>query len=271
MHPDRRNLLINGTLACIGAVMAPLLSASGAARVAIVSGNDEAAALLPAESGAGKKFDAHGHVQPFPGNTVICPIPRTNPAYDTLSVAYAMLYRSVAVKRLATLPASSFHMTVFEGADDSRRHPGDWPHLLPLDAGMDVCNRYIAERLRKAAITVRTPIRMKISADDVAGVPTVVYLQPADAGQERQLRELREQLSAVTGIRHQNHDRYRFHTSFAYYVDAFSTRELASYRAAYARMIRQLCRALPLIELGPPAYCLFDDMTAFRPQFVLGG
>ena len=224
----------------------------------------------PVDSGPGKKFDAQGQAQRFPGNTVICPISPDNPSFAVLHAAYERLYQEVASDRLAKLPASSFHMTVFDGALDARRRPGDWPHGLPLDASMQACNRHVADALRKTAITVKTPIRVKIDPAEVSGVPTLVYLKPLDAQEEQRLRRLREQLTTATGIRHDNAESYRFHTSFAYYIHPFDRAGLKVYQGAYQRMVKQLSRTLAVLELGDPGFCLFDDMLAFRTQFALG-
>lgn len=262
MNQTRRHLLIGGTLACICAAAGMPLAALGA--------SSDLPSPRPVDSGPGKKFDAQGRAQAFPGNTVICPISASNPAFAVLHAAYEALYEEVASERLAKLPASSFHMTVFDGALDARRQPGDWPHRLPLDASMDECNQRVGDALRKLAVEIKTPIRMKIDPADVPGVSTLVYLTPVDAQEEQRLRRLREELTLATGIRHQGAESYRFHTSFAYYIHPFSCDELVAYQVAYRRMVRRLSRTLAVIELGAPEYCLFDDMTAFHSQFALG-
>lgn len=208
-------------------------------------------------------------MQHYPGNTIICPITASNPAFAELCSAYEALRASVNAAHLAWLPTSSYHSTIFDGAADAYRRPGDWPQMLPLDASMDACNKYVGERLQHMRAGIAPPIRMTVDLDEVDSVRTVVVLKPVDAAENRRLRTLRDEISLATGIRYPNHDDYRFHTSFAYYVRRFSAADEATYRSAYARMLRHLSSKLPVIELGSPEYCLFNDMFAFLPQFAL--
>jgi hypothetical protein len=134
---------------------------------------------------------------------------------------------------------------------------------------MDECNRYVAERLQHMSAGIASPIRMAVDRDKVDSVRTVVFLKPVDAAENPRLRKFRDELSLATGIRRANHDDYRFHTTFAYYVRPFSPVAEASYRAAYVTMLQRLDKQLPFIELGAPEYCVFQDMLAYSPQFVL--
>lgn len=226
-------------------------------------------AAWPADVGPGKKFSSEGKVQHYAGNTIICPIAAPNPAFAELCKAYEALRASVNAANLAWLPTSSYHSTIFDGAADAYRRPGEWPQMLPLDASMDACNKYVGEHLQHMRAGITPPIRMTVDLDEADSVRTVVILKPVDAAENRRLRKLRDELSLATGIRHANHDDYRFHTSFAYYVRRFSAADEATYLAAYSRMLRRLSSKLPVIELGSPEYCLFNDMFAFPPQFAL--
>ena len=55
-------------------------------------------------------------------------------------------------------------------------------------------------------------------------------LTPINAAENQRSRTLRDEMSFATGIRYANHDDYRFHTSFASYVRAFSPADEAIYR-----------------------------------------
>jgi hypothetical protein len=225
--------------------------------------------VIPADVGPDKKFAADGKVQRYPGNTVLCHVPKQSEAFAELGRACEALRAEAGVQNLSWLPPDSYHMTVFDGATDAYRRPGDWPQMLPLDAGMDACNRYLAKRLRKFDLGFDPPIRMVVDEREFPGGYTLIPLRPIDARENRRLRDLRDRISAVTGVRHSNHDSYRFHISFAYYVRQFTPDEEANYQLALARTVQRLRKALPVIELAAPEYCLFEDMFAFRTQFLL--
>lgn len=268
MNPRRRNLLTHGLLA---------LTASFAMRpVRVAAKGSEAARcwplseVAPENTGPGRKFASDGKVQHFPGNTVLCRIPQPSGTFAELNRAYGALRAEFGLEHFTWLPPNSYHMTVFDGVTDAFRRPGDWPQTLPLNATMTVCNRYVGERLRKLDLGTTLPLRMAIDDPDPSGISAAITLRPIDSAENHRLRELRDRISAAVGIRHGDHDIYRFHTSFAYYVRQLAGDEEDKYRQAFLAIVQQLRKALPVIELGAPEFCLFDDMYAYRTQFKLG-
>jgi hypothetical protein len=210
-----------------------------------------------------------GKVQHYPGNTVICHIPRPSAIFDELNRAYRALRAEFGVEHFTWLPPNSYHMTVFDGVTDAFRRLGDWPQMLPLNATMAVCNRYVGERLRKLDLGITLPLRMVIDDPDPSGVSAAITLRPVDSAENQRLRDLRDRISTAVGIRHGDHDIYRFHTSFGYYVRQLAGDEEAKYRQVFSAAVQQLRKVLPVIELGAPEFCLFDDMYTYHTQFKL--
>ena len=266
MNPFRRKLLTQGSLGAAGAILAR--------RVRADEGESEIIRCRPlppakpADVGPGKKFSADGTVQHYPGNTIICHIPKSG-VFDELKRVIEALRVDLGTQNLSWLPPESYHMTVFDGVTNAYRRPGDWPQMLPLDASMDACNSYVAKRLRKLDLGFVPPIRMVVNAGDVSRLPGSFPLRPVDAAENNSLRELRDRIALAIGVRHENHDSYRFHTTFAYYVRPFAADEDANYQLAYVKAAQRLRKAVPVIELNAPEYCLFEDMAAFRTQFIL--
>lgn len=224
---------------------------------------------VPTDAGPGKKFDAAGRVQRFPGNTILCHLDHPGRQFDSLCRVVGDLRRRTGDRNLFWLPASSYHMTVFDGSLDARRLPGDWPAGLPLSAPLGECDAYCARRLRNFDLGFDPPIRMVVDGTQRAPTITSFPLRPVDAAENRRLRNLRDRLSAALGIRHRGHESYVFHISFGYYIAAFDAVGYARYEADLRASFRSLRRLLPTIELGAPEYCVFDDMTAFQPEFSL--
>jgi hypothetical protein len=222
--------------------------------------------------GPGQKFSSDGKVQRYPGNTVICHIPRPGACFDELGKTYATLRREIGsevARKFTWLPPDSYHVTIFDGVTNAFRLPGDWPQMLPLDASMDVCDQYVGERLRTLTLGFDPPLRLVIDEGAIAGSLGTVPLRPIDEAENARLRDLRDRISAATGVRHAGHDSYRFHTSFAYYVSQFKPQEEKDYRAKFVNSVRRLRDAVPVLELGAPEYCLFEDMFAFHRQFFI--
>ncbi len=83
------------------------------------------------------------------------------------------------------------------------------------------------------------------------------------------LRELRNRLSALLGIRQANHDSYRFHVTLAYRVQPLNPGQAQAFRAFRTRWHSEVARRCPEIRLGPLEFCAFDDMFHFDQRLIL--
>lgn len=251
------------------------LGLATAAAVATATGmaaaQERSDALSPT---AGLKFYADGRVHPFAGNTIICHLPQQG---ELAACFAAMLdvYRAAPgfpfMRKIAMLPPSSYHMTIFSGANDSDRTKGLWPASVPLDAPISECDRQVGALLKDFALETPLPIRMAVDpreppADDM---PFKIRLVAADSVEEQKLRRLRDRLSARLGIRAPAHDAYYFHVSLGYLIQPLSVAERRAFlrqQAAWRAMVRA---AAPVISFGAPEYCTFKDMFAFEREFFL--
>jgi len=258
LQPSRRGLLK------WGAIGAAALTAPGALD----------AKTLDYPPDVGRKFSADGRVLPFAGNTVICHLPQQG---ENAAIFDAMLdiYRDVPAHRfsrkIALLPPSSYHMTIFGGANDRPRMRESWPADIPFDMPIDECNRMLADRLVRADLHVALPIRMRIDLDQhpVNGKALIFLLQPADDGERLKLARLREQLGDVLKIHAPDAAAYRFHISLGYAIAWFSADEMRDLEQAWAGWVREIAKKSPVITLGAPEYCTFKDMYAFKRQLFL--
>ena len=80
---------------------------------------------------------------------------------------------------------------------------------------------------------------------------------------------MRNQLAEVTRIRSTGHGAYRFHVSLGYKIVWLSAREQDDLREAWQRWTRSIATRAPVLVLGAPEFCTFDDMFAFHRQFYL--
>ncbi len=223
----------------------------------------------------GRKFTADGQVLPFAGNTIICHLPQQedgSQAFDALLDVYRVLAGEPWARKMTALPPSSYHMTIFGGANDKgRRHPL-WPAGLPLDMPMAECDRILGERLRAFPLGEdAAPYRMRINMEEppLKETPLTVRLLPADPAMEARLRRLRDRLAQVTGIREPGHSRYRFHITLGYQFAPLTEQEDAAWRRSLAAWKTMIAARSPIITLGNPEYCLLKDMFAFKRQFYL--
>lgn len=250
-----------------------LLKGTGLALAGVAASGIRAADRLPPD--VGRKFSADGRVLPFEGNTIICHLPQQgsgSEAFDALLDIYRALPGGSWARKMTALPPSSYHMTIFGGANDKARRYPLWPAGLPLDMPMTECDRILGERLRAFRLgDEASPYRMRVNpeAPSAGETPLTVRLLPADAGTEARLRRLRDRLAEATGIREPDHDRYRFHITLGYQFAALTPEEDAAWRGSLAVWKTMIAKRAPVILLGNPEYCLLKDMFAFKRQFYL--
>ena len=162
-------------------------------------------------------------------------------------------------ERFAYTPVSSYHMTVFQGIIEGRRQRDFWPEDMPADASIDDTTRFFLQRLED--FPAPRPFRMK----PVSITPLGVVLAGATEEDERVVRQLRDELTVPFGYRHPDHDSYRFHITLAYPKAWLPAGAQEIYLPALARLRDAIAEEVDLVELGAPAFCIFPDMTEFRP------
>lgn len=226
-------------------------------------------------SSVGSKFYPNGQVRPFAGNSIICHLPQQGEhanAFDAMLDVYRDAPAHRFLRKVAVLPPSSYHMTIFDGANDHSRKPGGWPADLPPDLPVEACNRAMADRLGNFDLGIKLPIRMRVDPmqSPANGRAMIFRLQPVDDAENAKLRGLRDRIADVVRYRAPNHDKYQFHVSFGYPVAWFDDGEDRDFQRTWLRWAGQIARKCPEIVLGAPEYCTFEDMFAFHRQFYLG-
>lgn len=222
----------------------------------------------------GRKFYPDGRVKRFDGNTIICHLDQQGPNatfFNVLLDIYRETPRHTFMRKVTLLPPSSYHMTIFGGANDPDRRPGLWPSDLPLDMPMQACTEALGARLRAVQFGFDQPFRMKVDVREPKADerPLTIRLLPFDDAEERRLRNLRNQLSDILKIRAPRHDEYSFHITMGYLIHWLNSAEQISFRQSLKTWREAVAEACPVIKLGAPEYCVLKDMFAFERQFYL--
>ncbi|HEY4091228.1 MAG TPA: DUF1868 domain-containing protein [Luteibacter sp.] len=216
-----------------------------------------------------QKFDAHGNVLRFPGNTLLCHVPLFTPLSDALTAVRDRIRTSPHAGALAMLPPESYHMTVFEGVTERERQRGSWPADIPLNATLDECTNHMAGKLRTFDLGCTLPLRMKVAEADAQLKIGAMSLIPADAMETRKLRELRYRLAALLGLRESLHDNYVFHMTHSYLVKSIDQDEVRQALTFHSDLYAEMVMPLGPIALGAPEFCTFVDMRSFDNLFFL--
>lgn len=216
-----------------------------------------------------QKFDAHGNVLRFPGNTLICHVPLFTPLSDALTAVRDQIRTGPYADALAMLPPESYHMTVFEGANDLARTRERWPAALPLNATLAECTRHMADKLWAFDLGFDLPLRMKLAEPDQQRMIGAMRLEPADVEEAHKLRNLRDRLAEHLGMRTPWHDSYDFHITHSYLIKQMSLDAVRQALAFHSRLYTEQVSRVGVITLGAPEFCTFIDMQAFDNQFLL--
>jgi hypothetical protein len=216
-------------------------------------------------SGVPNKFDDHGRVQQFAGNTIICPLAEGSSLYQRLLPLIEELRQHELSRLYTLLPPSSWHMTLFEGVVDQRRGPGQWPKDLDVNATLEKCTSHFKEKLSTFDVNTPLPIRVTPAAIEfprsLSGIR--VRLEPHN---EEALRDLRNRLSDLLQIRGKKHDVYGFHLSLAYMINFPTRRQEEQLLEVFLKHFEMIPKTA---TLEWPAFCEFDDMFAYRPVLNL--
>ncbi|KAK2774068.1 hypothetical protein CKAH01_13291 [Colletotrichum kahawae] len=221
-------------------------------------------------AGVPSKFAPDGAVQAFPGNTIICHLSPYAPLYASMQALSDKLAASKFAPLITLLPATSFHMTVFEGVCDQVRKPGFWPSDLSLDAPLEDCN----SRFKKALSAFdlgdvhAPPYKMTVRGFGPLEIGIGVRLDGRTPAETERLRSLRNKLADRLNIRHPIHDGYGFHLSVAYLLRHLTDEQNRELEALLLSHFEDMPKNF---ELGAPEFCTFENMFAFERVFFLGG
>ena len=212
----------------------------------------------------GTRYNRDGIFLPEPGNTVVCHLEEGSETERVLRAARQRYLAMPQARQLAFTAPESLHMTLFQGILDGRRERPYWPDGVPLDAPMDVMTELMLERL--APYSGGAPFGVEV----VGAAPTGLVVQGATEADRRAMAGWRDDLAALLGYRHPDHDSYIFHITFAYLIDWFDDAALPDWQDMLDDVLAMIRLQAPVLELRAPAFCSFADMNWFEELLPLG-
>ena len=143
--------------------------------------------------------------------------------------------------------------------------------LGPPGAGKGTQARMLEENFGLVQLSTGDLLRAAVAAGTKAGKAAKAVMEAGDlVSDEIVIAILRDRLAEAAGLTHRpGHDAYMFHVTLAYLIAWPGAEEAARIDHLIHGAEGALAAALPRIRLGAPEVCLFQDMTAFRPQFTL--
>lgn len=210
----------------------------------------------------GQRYTAERFL-PEAGNTVVCHLDHRDPAHTAVLKARARMDALPGAQNRLSTPASSLHMTVFEGVIETRRTADAWPTGMDRDAPVEAVTEVLLQRL--AGFHAPPAFFMRLEGM----TPNGLILRGATSADDAALVAWRSALAEAFGYRHTEHASYRFHMTFAYMTAWLPDEVLPEWERALSEISEDLARAAPVIPLHPPAFCAFADMEHFEEVLVL--
>jgi hypothetical protein len=266
---SRRKFLLGASAASLATLWPRSLDAQTSSSQ-VPDGSNPVFAATPKD--ALLKFNPDGSRRPFAGNTIIWHLPQQCRVHDLIAALGDALRKSTFAHKLGLLPSDSYHVSIFTGANDQDRAVYGWPADIPIDVPMPECTRIIGERIINFRMRGELPIRVRVDREKTLGPQRVSSLRisPADDGESAKIRDLRDRLaSEVFRFRTENHDTYGFHVSLAYQMSKLTLEEERQHQAILERHVPRIIAAAPVIELGLPEFCTFEDMYRFEIRSLL--
>ena len=204
------------------------------------------------------KFDNDGNPLHWPGCTIICPI-QENSLVSSLLAEVQENFKEIAPKRKYTfLPQSSFHMTLFDCCNVSTFKTSYWPDSIQDTQNYLEIANILSDRLKNYQFPNSLAVRLN---KFFGGFSTL--LTPYSSKDEEILRNCRDDLSNLLGIKFENHLRYTFHITLAYILEPLTLEEVSRLINLEKKMNKKFKNEIPLINLPQPEICVFNDMYKF--------
>lgn len=191
----------------------------------------------------------------FHGWTIIAPVPRGAELLNRAVALMEQLPQEFGAGTFSRHPATSMHMTVFPGRNETN---GTATAREPETDLMS--NALTALHSLENADLHLGPLEVEIDRVSIDKTNAQILVRPVD---EERVRRFRDQVAEITGVRHPNHDTYHFHMSLGYVLQPQNIEDNA--RRAVEERFTEALADLGTIQLQPAAFSIFDSMVSFPP------
>ncbi|MBX4860736.1 DUF1868 domain-containing protein [Rhizobium sophorae] len=210
----------------------------------------------------GSRYRKVGGFLPEAGNTIVCHIEKGSQTQAVLIEARETYLAMPEASQFLFTPISSIHMTLFEGVIETRRRQDCWPGDLPLDTPIEDMTELMAARLE--GFSVFDPFKVAV----VEARPSGLLVDGVTENDRKVMRAWRNALAELLGYRQPNHQDYKFHMTFAYAIERLEDEALPRWQAMLDDVAGDIRRKAPVLELTPPAFCVFEDMNHFHELLI---
>jgi len=204
------------------------------------------------------KFNSEGKPLYFPGCTIICKILKNSELFDEISTIQ-LKYKDFNPNNAYTyLPPSSFHMTLFDCCNINTFNTSFWPKDIKAKDDYKKIALELNEKVKRYIF----PDKFNLKLKKLFGGYSMI-LEGATAKDEKMLRDCRNDLSKLLGIKYSNHETYSFHITLAYILRKLNEQEIKNLFTINNHLCTEFKKKLPIIEIQKPELCIFENMYRF--------
>ena len=209
--------------------------------------------------GAEHKFDHNGKPLPFPGCSIISKIPLKSDLFYEIKLLQ-LKYKNLSPEKAYTyLPETSFHMTLFDCCNVNTFNTQYWPKYIVADNNF----KKIAYVLSKRIKNLKFPDKFDLKLKKLFGGYSMI-LEGNTKKDEKIIRDYRNKLSDLLGIRFENHETYSFHITLAYILRKLKDDEIKKVIKINFRLLEGFVKKFPIIQIEKPELCTFENMYEFK-------
>ncbi len=211
---------------------------------------------------AENKFDTEGKPLYFPGCTIICKILENSDLFDELSLMQSK-YKDFNPNNAYTyIPPSSFHMTLFDCCNINTVNTSCRPNNVPIKDNYKEIALELSEKIKDFIF----PDKFNLKLKKIFGGYCMI-LEEETEKDKKILRDCRNKLSELSGIKFANHETYCFHITLAYVLRELNNQEVKKLFTINDQLCKEFINKFPTIEIQKPELCIFENMYQFDGLF----
>ena len=208
---------------------------------------------------AENKFDNSGKPLPFPGCTIICKIPIKSDLFYEIKILQSK-YRDFNPDNAYTyLPHTSFHMTLFDCCNVNTLKTQYWPKNIAKEKNFKKISNILSNRIKD----LKFPEKFNLKLKKLFGGYSMI-LEGNTKKDEKIIRDYRNNLSTLLGIRFENHETYSFHITLAYILRKLKDDEIKKLIKVNCSLLKGFVKKSPIIQIQKPELCTFENMYEYK-------
>ena len=208
---------------------------------------------------AENKFDHNGKPLAFPGCSIISKIPIKSDLFYEIKLLQ-LKYKDLNPDKAYTyLPETSFHMTLFDCCNINTFNTQYWPKNIVEDNNFEKIAYVLSKRIKN----LKFPDKFDLKLKKLFGGYSMI-LEGNTKKDEKIIRDYRNKLSDLLGIRFENHETYSFHITLAYILRKLKDDEIKKVIKINFRLLEGFVKKFPIILIEKPELCTFENMYEFK-------